>query len=194
MKPILLFDLGGVLADLGSPSASMELPFGDDRFWRTWLHSPHVRAYELGQIGEDEALPAIARDLGLGDPGTFARTFKKWRLSLYPGVEPLIEDLSDEFELALLSNTNAFHWEQVSSSTTIFDRFAGIFLSYETGVYKPNAEAFEYVIGTLGRRPGDIVFLDDTRANIEAARRVGINAFQATGPKSVIDCLSTVRR
>ena len=46
---IVLFDLGGVLADLGDPASEMRLDFESDQFWKIWLHSPSVRAFELGR-------------------------------------------------------------------------------------------------------------------------------------------------
>ena len=43
MKPkLVLFDLGRVLADLGSPSMQMQLRISDQEFWSVWLSLPAV--------------------------------------------------------------------------------------------------------------------------------------------------------
>ncbi len=190
MQPTVLFDVGGVLADLRSPSALMGLPYGDEQFWRAWTTSPNVRAYETGRMAEDLALPAIAHDLGIADLGDFSEIFRRWRLRLYPDVEQLIAGLPQDLELALLSNINPIHWQQLSDSTQIFDRFSHLFLSYERGIFKPDAAAFQYVINALGRDPADILFMDDTEANVVEARRHGINAHRVYGPDSVEALLS----
>lgn len=177
-NPVILFDVGGVLADLGSPTALMDLPYSDEHFWQAWLTSPNVRSYETGRMPGQQALPAISRDLGISDRGDFEQIFRQWHLRLFPDVERLISKLPDGIELALLSNINPIHWQQLSSSTQIFDRFTHLFLSYELGIYKPEAAAFEYVIDVLDRDPAEILFVDDTEANVVAARRHGIDAHQ----------------
>ena len=181
----VLFDVGGVLADLGSPTASMNLPYSDEHFWKAWLASPNVRAYETGRMPEHQALPAISRDLELADSCDFSQIFRQWHLRLFPNVEQLIANLPDDLELALLSNINPIHWQQLSDSTRIFDRFKHLFLSYEHGIYKPDAAAFEYVIDAIDRDPADIFFVDDTSANVTAARRHGIDAHRVTDSASL---------
>ncbi|MBU2675737.1 MAG: HAD family phosphatase [Gammaproteobacteria bacterium] len=192
MNPTVLFDVGGVLADLGSPTGLMGLPYGDEQFWQAWTSSSNVRAYETGRMTEDQALPAISHDLGITDLGDFAQIFRRWRLRLYPDVERLVAKLPDDIELALLSNINPMHWQQLCDSTSIFDRFAHLFLSYERGIYKPDAAAFEYAIEVLGRDPGDILFLDDTKANVDAARRHGIDAHHVNDLESLKSRLSAL--
>lgn len=192
MNPTVLFDVGGVLADLGSPTGSMGLPYGDEQFWQAWTSSPNVRAYETGSMTEDQALPAISHDLGIMELGDFAQIFRRWRLRLFSDVERLIAQLPEDIELALLSNINPMHWQQLSDSTRMFDGFTHLFLSYERGIYKPDATAFEYVIDVLGRDPGDVLFLDDTKANVEAARRHGIDAHHVTDFESLESRLSSL--
>ncbi|HEX4182386.1 MAG TPA: HAD-IA family hydrolase, partial [Caulobacteraceae bacterium] len=48
-----------------------------------------------------------------------------------------------------------------------------LFLSCELGLTKPSPEAFEAVQARLGLPPEAILFIDDTLANIEQARRMG---------------------
>lgn len=93
--------------------------------------------------------------------------------------------MPDGIELTQLSNINPIHWQQLSGSTRIFDRFTHLFLSYELGIYKPDAAAFEYVIEVLDRDPADILFVDDTIANVVAACQHGIDAHQVNDFESV---------
>lgn len=48
---IVLFDLGGVLIELGGVSALQEMAgiASDDQVWQRWLTSPWVRNFENGR-------------------------------------------------------------------------------------------------------------------------------------------------
>ena len=53
---IVLFDLGGVLIELGGVRALRELAdiASDDEVWRRWLTCPWVRTFESGQSSTAE--------------------------------------------------------------------------------------------------------------------------------------------
>ncbi|MEL7187135.1 MAG: HAD-IA family hydrolase [Pseudomonadota bacterium] len=180
-RPVLLLDLGGVLADLGDPVTAMQLEFTHDEFWKTWIASPAVRDLETGVIDEATFILRIAHELGAGDDPEFASRLHRWRLQLFPESEPFLKAVSSEWRLALLSNTNAIHWRQVTDSTDIFDAFDMLFLSYETGQYKPSPEAYEQVVQHYGCAAREVRFFDDSAANIEAARAVGLDAHLCRG-------------
>jgi putative hydrolase of the HAD superfamily len=59
--------------------------------------------------------------------------------------------------------------------------FDSHFVSHLTGRIKPDPEAFEHAIGTLGCRGEAIVFVDDNQLNADAARRPGIRAHRTRG-------------
>ena len=56
------------------------------------------------------------------------------------------------------------------------------FASHLTGKIKPDEEAFCHVMATLGCQGPETLFLDDSRLNVAAAKRVGMTAFQVQGP------------
>lgn len=180
-RRILLLDLGGVLADLGDPVAAMGLDMTLPEFWKTWTSSSVVRAFETGQMDEDEFLQEIPAALGCSAATSFEPRFHAWRLRLFLGVENCIRDAVQRYRVALLSNTNAVHWRQVTSESRVFDLFEHVFLSYETGHYKPEQAAFHDVTEFFSCTPADIVFLDDSEPNVIAARKLGIDAHRVTG-------------
>jgi len=192
MKPkLILFDLGRVLADLGSPSTKMRLRISDDAFWNTWLSLPIVKLFERGDICPEEFLPELAQELGIReDPSDFRQRFLDWHPCLYPSVEHLISTLAGECELALLSNTNVLHWDLIRDQSSIFQRFKHVFLSYEIRFCKPESGAFDIVLGSFSVLPSDILFLDDMEQNISAASRLGIRAVRVSGIVEVLAALS----
>lgn len=192
MKPkLILFDLGRVLADLGSPAARMRLPTSDEEFWKTWLSLPIVQSYERGDICSEEFLPRLAQVLGISeDPNEFRQRFLDWHPRLYPSVQPLISSLAGECELALLSNTNNLHWDLIRNETSVFGHFDYLFLSFEIRFCKPELGAFDVVLGRVSILPSEILFLDDMEQNVAAASRLGIQAVQVNGIVEVLAALS----
>ena len=182
MQRIVLFDLGGVLADLGDPAAAMQLDMRVEAFWQVWLNAPAVRAFERGRLDIDEFCERIAAELGLPDGAAARECLERWQLTLYEGVEQLIADTRAMARVALLSNTNALHWSQVTADSDVFDDFDALFLSYETGYFKPAAGAFEQVVAHYACAPHDIAFLDDTPVNVDAAKAAGMQAYCVKGP------------
>ena len=86
----------------------------------------------------------------------------------------------------LLSNTNSIHWDYCVEQLFpyknygVSDYFERIFLSQEMHLQKPDAEIFNEVLRQTGIRAEDSIFIDDLPENCEAARGVGIQAFQNT--------------
>ena len=188
-KPVLLLDLGGVLADLGDPAAAMRLDMTTDEFWRIWLTSPAVRALETGRMAHCEFFPTVAAELGCAGDGEFEQRFRAWELVPYAGLETFVARAADQFHLALLSNTSDIHWAQFNTVTPVFSTFAQVFLSYETGLFKPAPDAFRQVIEHFGVAPGQVTFLDDTQRNVDAARALGIDAHCVVGLEEARRCV-----
>jgi len=182
MQPmVLLFDLGGVLVDLGDPVGAMQLDMSNEQFWKLWLASPHVHQFETGQLDTSGFVAAFSAVLGIADAAEFEQRLRAWQLPMFAGVEQYLRSLAGHNALALLSNTNELHWQHVVSQTDVFTEFSRLFLSYETGHAKPSPAAFLDVITHFGCAPEQIVFLDDNPANVTAARATGLRAQQVQG-------------
>lgn len=182
MQPtILLFDLGGVLVDLGDPAGAMRLGMNNESFWKLWLASPQVHQFETGQLDTSGFVAAFSATLDIADPAEFEQRLRAWELPMFDGVEQYLRSLAEHNDLALLSNTNELHWQHVLSQTDVFASFARLFLSYETGNAKPTAAAFLDVVEHFACAPGNIVFLDDNATNVAAALATGLRARQVSG-------------
>ena len=84
------------------------------------------------------------------------------------------------FRVALLSNTNPFmmHWARSSAFDGnghgldyYFDR---LYLSYEMRMMKPSPDIFRAMIDSEQTAPGNILFIDDSARNCQAAAALGI--------------------
>ena len=185
---MLLFDLGGVMADLGTPASDIGLDMSEADFWATWVHSASVHAWEMGRLETPEFCTRIAAELGQDPEPGFEQRLRAWHLRLFPGIEDLVDSVAGSATIALLSNTNEIHWHQVASDD-VFARFDHLFLSYETGHYKPMPVAFEQVTRHFNCDPSDVLFLDDSQRNIDAAIEAGLRAHRVEGVEQSRDVI-----
>jgi putative hydrolase of the HAD superfamily len=181
---IVLFDLGGVLVDLGGVGPMKELSAidTDDEFWDRWLTCRWVRGFERGECTADEFAAGIVEDWGLAaDPSVFLEAFQDWPGRMYAGAESLVKAVHAKVPIGFLSNTNALHWDRHFGTWPILEHFDYRFLSYELGVVKPDRELFEQVAAILPAPPEHVLFLDDNLVNVNGAIDVGLVARHVRG-------------
>ena len=113
-------------------------------------------------------------------PEAFLESFASWVPGCLDGAMKLVRALRGKHRVGCLSNTNSVHWKRL---TVLRDSFHFSFASHLTGLMKPDRQAYEHVLGSLGVPPSEVHFFDDLAANVSAARDVGINAFVACSPQ-----------
>jgi glucose-1-phosphatase len=180
---LVVFDLGGVLLRLRDPIANFGIAGAQGEFLERWLMSPSVRDFERGAIDAGVFAERVVAELGL--PFTceaFLERFDAWPEALHPDTPALLDSIPEGVRSALLSNTNAAHWGRSDIAGVLSGRFDWEFLSFRTGLLKPDAEAYRHVIDTCGVNPEEVLFFDDNPRNVQAASRIGISAHSCTCP------------
>ncbi len=174
---VILFDLGGVLLKLRDPISTFELQIDESEFLRTWIVSPSVRALESGQIDGEEFSKRMIAEMQLPiNWQELLKRFDNWPAGFYPKAIELLARIPSQYSCAILSNTNAVHWQQVDVPGNFDNRFERYFLSYETGLLKPDPDSFLQVIASYACRPEEIMFYDDNPLNVAAAANVGMDS------------------
>lgn len=179
--PVLLFDLGGVLVQTTGRQALRALRphFGDEEILAKWHACGAVLDFESGRCSPQEFAEAFIADWELGlAPEAFLSEFGSWVSGLYPGARELLDQLAGRYRLACLSNINALHWSRLAQVEELLDHCV---LSFQTGWMKPRQEAYRTAAHQLGVAYSDIHFFDDLRANVAAARALGMNAHEVSG-------------
>lgn len=201
----LIFDLGNVIVDIDYKRSleliRQELPSSHhhllEDFYKTEFHHNYekgkidsltfrqeVNAY-FGQEWEDEHVDFLWNSL----------------LGKIP-VErlELVKRVREHYQVGVLSNTNMIHIHAVNSilwrdhGLQNFDPvFDWVFLSHEMGLSKPQPEIYEKMLTDLGTSPERVVFFDDLAPNVAAAKEIGIQAIQVTGPEIIFDYLKDVQ-
>ena len=90
--------------------------------------------------------------------------------------DELLRELACEHPLWAISNTNRMHFEFILKRYEFLKYFQGWSLSYEVGVAKPDPAIFEHALGKTRIPAAKALFIDDQLINVEAARRLGMNA------------------
>ena len=57
------------------------------------------------------------------------------------------------------------------------DSFQGVVVSSDVKMIKPNPAIYEYILKTYDLKPEECLFIDDVKANVEAAKAAGIKGF-----------------
>ncbi|TDD70887.1 HAD family phosphatase [Actinomadura darangshiensis] len=181
MPDVIVFDLYGVIARTQTPEAVRRIEeiagVAGPAFWDAyWACRP---AYDAGQ--ESASYWAdVAGVLGAAFPDVPAlieADLDSWT-DVDDDMVALVGDLADEGRtLGLLSNIigdlvprfEARHGAWLS-------RFDARVYSCHIGVAKPDPRAYEICAGRLGVEPADVIFFDDSRRNVLAARETGMRA------------------
>jgi len=174
---IVLLDLGGVLLRLHDPLATFGIDMSDEGFLEKWLLSPAVRKLERGELDAEPFAEELVHEFSLPySPQELLRRFERWPDALFDGIPSLLKTVAENHHLALLSNTNAIHWERDDTAGVLDPLIHSVFLSYRTGLVKPEPAAFEDVLEKLEAIADQVLFLDDNLLNIDAARQCGMQA------------------
>lgn len=183
---IVLFDVGGVLVELSG--LAMLLSWLGHRVTaeqvRTlWLTSPTVRLFETGKLQPAPFAEQMINELSLpvGSEEFLTELYTRSQRIL-PGAVELVKRVPRNYVRATLCNTNALQWASLLEQHDLIGTFDHHFASHLTGKIKPDEEAFQHVLATLGCEGTETLFLDDSQLNVAAAKKVGMTAFQVQGP------------
>ena len=188
---VVLLDLGGVLMRLHDPLDTFGIELHDDEFLEKWLLSTAVRKLERGDISAEHFAIEIVDEFALTyAPQEFLQRFNRWPDAFFNGIPDLLKAIAQNYHVALLSNTNAIHWERDDIAGQLEPLIDSLFLSYRTGLVKPESAAFEHVLDTLDVTAAQVLFLDDNVLNIDAANRCGMQAQLTRGFDSLVKNLN----
>jgi 2-haloacid dehalogenase len=99
-----------------------------------------------------------------------------------PGtVEVLAELRAAGVPLYALTNWSAETFAITRGRFEFLEWFDGLMVSGEERITKPDPAIFQLLLDRFGLDPAATVFVDDSEANVAAARRLGIDAIRFTG-------------
>ncbi|QBD76833.1 HAD family phosphatase [Ktedonosporobacter rubrisoli] len=178
MIQTVIFDLGGVFIE--EPAAGML------KYYASFLQvdgevlSEALRKYwdvwHKGKISEAELWGMVTTELQIPCPDCeslwldgFKQTYRE-----RPEMFALLKQVKRQgYTTALLSNIEAPLVQHLRQSP--FEDIDSYFFSCELGLSKPEPAIYQKVLQELSCAPEVAIFIDDRRANVEAASRLGIH-------------------
>ncbi len=177
----LVLDFGGVITDMRWDVARrLEEEHGLERgsIARTLYASDEWHEVAIGRGDFEAWREAAHRQLEVAAGKPLPRLHDQWRASVRLIQEnvDLVRALRPPYRIAVLSNADATLEERIRDPLRLHHLFDAVVCSAIAGVAKPEHEAYLLAAERLGLPPEVCLFVDDTEANVLAAREVGMTA------------------
>ncbi len=175
----VLFDADGVLQTTPRflDMVAGLLPAGDDDIDGFLADLLEVeRPALVGKANLSVGVAKLLRDRGCGR--SLEEAMRLWtEVAVDPGTRAVVEELRTRgMRSYLASNQHRDRARYMSETLGYGELFDAEFYSCDLGHAKPSADYFRLVLEGVGLAPGEVLFLDDKAANVEAARGIGIQA------------------
>jgi glucose-1-phosphatase len=179
----VIFDIGRVIIDLDPSRAIAAIGAGSalapDKLWSAVQEDALWPGWQEGRVTPREWYEnLIAR---FHTSISFEEFRNAWNSVLVPKPilpELLFKQLSKKCRLVLLSNTDPIHVGYMESKFKFLRYFPKRVYSCDVGASKPSVKIFRAAIRAANAPTGRILFIDDIRQYVLAARRIGLNALQ----------------
>ena len=194
----ILFDLGGVVIDIdfdrafaswaaatGTPAETIRKRFSFDAAYER---------HERGEITGAEYFAALRSSLGIElSDAELAAGWNAIYLGEVPGIRALLQ--RQRLPCYGFTNSNATHqafW--AVRYADVLKSFRKVFVSSEMGLRKPEPAAFAAIASEIGVPLERILFLDDTRANVDGALTIGMPAVLVRSLEDITKALDQLAR
>ena len=102
------------------------------------------------------------------------------KIEYYKDVVEFAHSLKDRCKIAILSNLGSLDKQRLDKQVDLKE-FDYVWLSFELNCRKPKEKIYEIVEKDCKIEPKNILFIDDSKENIEVAKNRGWNTCLATG-------------
>lgn len=185
MGKVYIFDYGKVIEkpmDVKKLYKELEAEVSYEEFLENWTNPQNYMEAFKGTISTEEKIEKSIKECKCNiDKEKYFVAYKKAKTGYYEDTIEIIKKLKKEGKkVCLLSNLAEIDYK-IFKEELDMSLFDDLFLSYKMHKVKPEKEIFIEVINKLEKKPEEIIFFDDSKNNIEMARKCGINAYLVTG-------------
>jgi HAD superfamily hydrolase (TIGR01509 family) len=186
----IIFDIGRVLIRVDVSRAMSGLAAGlsltPQDVWSAIEKDPRWLDWQEGRISPSDWHLHLTRRLGASL--TFEQFAEVWNRALDPNPihsDSFFEQLSRNYRLALLSNTDPIHMSNEEARFSFFRFFPIRIYSYRVGASKPNPLIYREALKACKVRAEEAVYVDDVAAYADAARRLGMTGIVFQSPEQL---------
>jgi putative hydrolase of the HAD superfamily len=181
----VVFDYGMVLTGPPDPEAYAAMlritGLSADRFEALyWADRP---AYDIGRLDGIAFWQNLVRDAGLDLGPAAVEELNHWDAAHWTTQNQAILDWQLDLKqrglkTGILSNMGGSVLANIEREFDWLQRFDVLVWSFQLHLVKPDPAIYRYLLKELDTRPEETLFLDDRPVNVEAARRLGIQAIE----------------
>ena len=186
MKAII-FDMGGVLVDLDVEACRRAykegLEFHEiDQILDPCHQTGVLGEMEIGHITRDEFIDYV---IAHSRPGVTEEdvdhALHQILVSIAPYKIALLRKLSEKYDIYMLSNNNPIATKRAEEmfregGFTMENDFKKCYISYQMKMLKPSADFYTAVIEDIALPAEEMLFIDDSQKNVDAAIDAGLPA------------------
>ena len=194
----IIFDFGDIFINLDKAATLRELDHlgmkePDPNLMELFL------AYEKGIFSTEEFIEHVRPFF---PEATDENLKMAWNAILLDFPDYRIEFLeslvaNDTYRLFLLSNTNELHIDWIKNNISFYNEFKQCFnafyLSHEIHLRKPTPAIFNFVLDQHQLQASETLFIDDTKANTDTAKKLGIHIWNNDPKKDDITHLFEIK-
>jgi len=196
----ILLDFGGVLYDIDYDKSRIRLAELSDTP-EIFLNMPHSKffdfphEFEIGKISANEFRSNLRKWYNINaDDVAIDSAWNAMLLGLKPDAEWFLEQLSNDFQLYLLSNTNEIHYNAfIGETNKILKQFNKTYFSHLIKMRKPNEDIFKYFLSDSQNISKDVLFIDDSDLNIFSAKMLDFFTIMHKRNSKLSDLLHTIK-
>ena len=184
---LILFDWGNIVEDKDSMEKGWNKLFKELGYKGTENVIPCIRKYELTGIDTieklEEAYNKLKEELYLDkDFNSFLEDYDKIfdKTIYYKDVRDYEHSLKDKCYIGILSNLLIIDKKRINKQLDL-SKYDYVFLSFELSTRKPYDEIYKKIMEQVPFDSKDILFIDDSKKNIEVAEKFGWNTLHCTG-------------
>jgi putative hydrolase of the HAD superfamily len=150
------------------------------------FESESARLASIGKLSTEQHWAGVV--VRLGRPASEAKTIREEFFAgdmVDRGLLNSIRALRPTYRTGLISNG----WPDLRAyieQHQFEDAFDALVISAEVGLMKPAPEIYRLAAERLRVQPGQAAFVDDTLANVEAARALGMRGVLFTDPRQAL--------
>lgn len=179
MIKYIIFDLSEVIITgyYGTEKRIAKLLGLDEKEVNSILKGKNFFNLMLGEITEEEYINDILKqtnwDISLDE---FKNVIRENHNQEIKGTMEIIKELSEKYELVLLSDHVKEWIEDILEKNKSLEVFNKKYFSYELKNMKSSQETFRNVLEDLGANANQALFIDDSKRNVEVATLLGIES------------------
>jgi len=194
----IIFDLGDVIINLDQNKTILAFQklFGNKfgEMEKDLRGNNILEKYETAEISSDEFLSFFKTYNSTLTNQQIIATWNSILLDIPKERLELINQLSKEYRIFLLSNTNDFHIEYIDNYVrnkfnidNVAELFEKAYYSHEMGLRKPDSKIFLTIINDKNLVPKETLFIDDSEQHIISAKQLNLKTYHLKSSETIVD-------